>query len=90
MTQSDAIGIVQQGLLVIVYASAPPLLIGLVIGVVVSIFQAVTSIQEPTLAFVPKILAVFAAIYIFGSWMMGIIQQLAIDLFSNIPSLLSR
>ncbi len=70
MNESTVVAIVQKGLMTIVLVSAPPLLLGLAVGIIVSVFQAVTSIQEPTLAFVPKIIAVFLAIYIFGPWMM--------------------
>ena len=51
--------------------SAPVLLVSLVVGLIISIFQTVTSIQEQTLTFVPKILAIFAALLVFGHWMMN-------------------
>lgn len=85
MNEQTVIMMVQQGLKTIVLAAAPPLLLGLTVGVVVSIFQTVTSIQEPTLAFVPKILAVFLAIYLFGPWMMDLISGYTIELFNLIP-----
>ncbi len=89
MIEANAIGVVQEALKTVVYAAAPPLLMGLVVGVIVSIFQTVTSIQEPTLAFVPKILAVFMAIFLFGKWMMDIISGFTMTIFENLPSYLA-
>ncbi len=85
MTPDTVIDIVQLGLLTIIQASAPPLLMGLAVGLIVSIFQAVTSIQEATLAFVPKILAVLAAIILFGPYIQATISELFITLYSSIP-----
>jgi len=66
----------------------PPLILGLVVGVLVSLFQAITSIQEATLAFVPKILAVFLALMIFGNWMLTNLIEFVQNLFYDIPQLL--
>ncbi len=85
MTQGTVIDIVEIGLFAIITASAPPLLMGLAVGLIVSIFQAVTSIQEPTLAFVPKILAVLAAIIIFGPFIQSTISDVFIQLYNSIP-----
>ncbi len=85
MTEDIIIDIVRQGLYAVVITSAPPLLMGLTVGLIVSIFQAVTSIQEATLAFVPKILAVFVSILIFGPFMMNQITTLIYELYNNIP-----
>lgn len=70
MNESSIIYIAQDALKILIYVSAPILIISMVVGLVVSIFQATTQIQEQTLSFVPKILAVVAAIAIFGSWML--------------------
>ncbi len=86
MTQDTVIDIVQMALFVIIKASAPPLLMGLAVGLIVSIFQAVTSIQEATLAFIPKILAVLASIIIFGPYIQATISELFITLYSAIPT----
>ncbi len=86
MTQDTVTDIVQMGLMTIILASAPPLIMGLAVGLIVSIFQAVTSIQEPTLAFIPKILAVLGAIIIFGPFIQAQISTLFIELYSAIPS----
>ena len=71
MTIDDIVLIATDALYVICITSAPPLLVSLVIGLVISIFQTVTSIQEQTLTFVPKILAIFVSLLIFGHWMMN-------------------
>ena len=71
MTVSDITEIISQAMYVIIITSAPPLLIRMIIGLLVSIFQTVTSIQEQTLTFVPKLLAIFLVLIIFGGWMLG-------------------
>lgn len=70
MTQQIVIDIVSRGILTVLIVALPPLSIGLIAGLIMSIFQTVTSIQEPTLAFIPKILAVFLALIVFGPWML--------------------
>ena len=71
MTTEMVTDIVKEGLFVILKTAAPPLIVSLVIGLCVSIFQTVTSIQEQTLTFVPKIICVFLAIIVLGHWMMN-------------------
>jgi flagellar biosynthetic protein FliQ len=71
MGQGDAITIIQEGLYTILLVSAPMLAVGLIVGVIVSIFQAATQINEQTLGFIPKIVAIFASIIIFGPWMLN-------------------
>ncbi len=85
MTEDIIIDVVRQGLLTVVLASAPPLILGLSVGLLVSIFQAVTSIQEATLAFVPKILAVLISLILFGSFMLNQVSSLFYNLYNNIP-----
>lgn len=70
-------------LYLIIITAAPVLLISLIIGLAVSIFQTVTSIQEQTLTFIPKFLGIFAAIMIFGHWMLNNITTFMNDLWSN-------
>lgn len=77
--------IITLALLTVVKTALPPLLVGLSLGVLVSIFQAVTSIQEPTMAFVPKILGVLFAIIVFGAFMQSNITGLFQELYSNLP-----
>ena len=69
--------------------SAPMLGLGLLVGLLVSVFQATTSIQEQTLAFIPKIIAVFVAILIFGPWMLRIMVEYLTNLLVNLPSYIS-
>ncbi len=65
----------------------PLLLAGLVVGLLVSIFQAVTQIQEQTLAFIPKVLAMIAVMVIAGPWMLGQLEVYTTGLYSSIPDL---
>ncbi len=88
MNQGSVIDIAREALWMTVIVSSPVLLIGLFVGLIVSIFQTVTSIQEQTLAFVPKILAIFVAIIIFGPWMLVQITEYIINLYSSINNFL--
>lgn len=71
MNEQAVLDIFNEMVWVIIKASAPLLLVSLIIGLVISIFQTVTSIQEQTLTFVPKIIGVFVALMIFGSWILN-------------------
>ena len=71
MTVETVMDIARETLWVIITSSAPLLLISLVVGLVISIFQTITSIQEQTLTFVPEILAVFIGMMIFGGWILN-------------------
>jgi flagellar biosynthetic protein FliQ len=75
--------IANEALYTIILTSAPLLLISLVIGLIVSIFQTVTSIQEQTLTFVPKILGVFLTMMLLGHWMLTQLTTLITDLWSD-------
>ena len=83
MTVNDVVQIGREALYLIIETSAPILLISMVIGLIVSIFQTVTSIQEPTLTFVPKIIAVFVGIMIFGYWMLNTMAAYMAKLWNN-------
>ena len=65
--------VMKQAIITIILVSSPVLLISMIVGLVVSIFQATTSIQDQTLTFVPRIIAIFAALIIFGPWMSDIV-----------------
>ena len=84
MTQQQVVDVMGQGLFTILIASAPPLLMGLTVGLIVSIFQTVTSIQEQTLAFVPKIIAVFVSLVIFGPFILNSVVGYFQDLLRNL------
>ena len=75
------VNIIQQAALMTLLLSAPMLLIGLVVGLIVSIFQATTQIQEATLAFVPKIVAVLLSMVIFGPWIISTLVNFTRNLF---------
>lgn len=83
MTIEDVTQIVSQGLFLVIKLSAPVLLISLIIGLIVSIFQTVTSIQEQTLTFVPKIVCVFLGLVLLGHWMLTSMRDYIIELWTN-------
>lgn len=83
MEQQTVIDLAQRALLVVLYVSAPMLGLSLIVGLAVSIFQATTQIQEQTLSFIPKILAVIAGIALFGSWMLQVLIEFTLGLFMN-------
>lgn len=87
MTQEFAIDIAMEALKVALLLSAPMLGFGLVTGIAVSIFQAVTSIQEMTLTFIPKILAVVAALFIFFPWLLQTMLQFTSKVIIIIPEI---
>lgn len=74
----------QRALLLIVMLSAPVLLAGMITGLAVSVFQAVTSIQEATLTFVPKLIAVFVAMVMCMPWMADLAVRFTVELFGNL------
>ena len=79
----------QEALMVVLIVSAPMLGLGLAVGLMVSVFQATTSIQEQTLAFIPKIIAVFVAVLIFGPWMLRVMVEFFAGIFMNLPARIS-
>lgn len=79
--------IFRTAILQLLLMSAPVLLMGMLVGLIVSIFQATTSIQEQTLTFVPKIAAILVALLFFGPWMITTLRQFTINLFSQIPNM---
>jgi len=83
MDQGTVIDLAQNALKVVIIVSAPMLGLSLIVGLAISIFQATTQIQEQTLTFVPKILAVIFGIAMFGSWMLRILIEYTQGLFLN-------
>jgi flagellar biosynthetic protein FliQ len=73
-------------LLITLLISAPMLILGLVVGLAISVLQAVTQIQEMTLSFIPKIIAIFIAILIFGKWMLLILLNFTSNLWTQLPN----
>lgn len=88
MSQDFVVHLAREAMLVALSLAGPPLILGLVVGLTVSILQATTQIQEQTLTFVPKIIAVFVAILLFGSWMLDNIVRFTENLYSSLPSLI--
>jgi flagellar biosynthesis protein FliQ len=84
MGSEFVIRIAGEAVYTVLKASAPMLVIGLVVGLIVSIFQATTQIQEQTLAFVPKIVAVLLSILIFGPWILNTLVDFTYNLLNNL------
>jgi flagellar biosynthesis protein FliQ len=82
-----AISIVRQGVMQILLLSAPALLISMAVGLVISVLQATTSIQEQTLTFVPKLAAILGVLVIFGPWMLSTIVEFTKQIFAVIPNI---
>lgn len=82
-----AVDLTRAAFLIAIKISLPLLLAGLVVGVLVSVLQAATSVQEQTLTFIPKILAVAVTAYILMQWMMSVIIEYTRDLFEEMPRL---
>lgn len=88
MDQGKVVDIAQEALKVVLYISAPILLVSLIVGLVISIFQATTQIQEQTLAFVPKLIAVIAAIAVFGAWIIKVLTEYTDGILLNLNNLI--
>lgn len=84
MSAEFIIGLAGQAVYTVLKVSAPMLIAALVIGLIISIFQAATQIQEQTLAFVPKIIAVFVVILIFGPWMLTTMIDFTYNILNNL------
>ena len=83
MTIDVVVQICNRGLYIICITAAPVLIVSLVVGLIISIFQTVTSIQEQTLTFVPKILAIFVSIIFLGHWMLNNMVGYMVELWSD-------
>ncbi|ANU09164.1 flagellar biosynthetic protein FliQ [Planococcus antarcticus DSM 14505] len=88
MTPDMVIKLAEQSIFTVILISAPMLLIALAVGLLVSVFQAMTQIQEQTLAFIPKILAVFISLVVFGPWMLTLLLDYTRDLFQQLPRII--
>lgn len=83
MSTAEVVSIAKDALFTIIMTSIPILLISLVIGLVISVFQTVTSIQEQTMTFVPKIIGIFLGLMLLGGWMLDNMVSYMTDLWSN-------
>lgn len=88
MSSDVVLQVGQEALMIVMLVSAPMLGLGLAVGILVSIFQTATSIQEQTLAFIPKIIAVFVAILIFGPWMLRIMVSYLKGVLVGFPGMI--
>ena len=85
MSQAMVIDLARNAVMLALLVGGPLMLVALVVGLVVSVFQAVTSIQEQTLAFVPKLIAVSVALLVALPWMIEMMVRYTTDLFRSIP-----
>ena len=83
MTIETVVDIIQSALIVTLKASLPMLIVSLVVGLIISVIQTVTSIQEQTLTFVPKLVAVFMTLGLLGSFIFGTVINFSIEFFNN-------
>ena len=88
MNQDTVVNLATQAMMLALKIAGPILLLGLIIGLLVSIFQAVTSIQEQSLSFIPKIVGVAVLIVVLGPWMLDQLVGYAQNLYLSIPSLI--
>jgi flagellar biosynthesis protein FliQ len=87
MTPESIMSMGHQAILVTLMVAAPMLLVALVIGLVVSIFQAATQINEATLSFIPKLIGIFATLVLAGPWMLTVLTDYLRSVLTNIPNL---
>jgi flagellar biosynthesis protein FliQ len=87
MTEEFITKMIYDALLMILKLSMPTLIVGLLVGVIVGILQATTQIQEMTLSFIPKMIAVFLVILIMGQWMLKSLIEYTVELIRYIPNL---
>ncbi|GAA4748219.1 MULTISPECIES: flagellar biosynthesis protein FliQ [Modestobacter] len=90
MSDADVTEIATQTMIVAAKVSAPILLTALLVGFMISLFQAATQIQEPTLSFVPKMIAVAIALLVTGNWVLSELVSFTDQLFESLPRLLGR
>ncbi|HIJ91557.1 MAG: flagellar biosynthesis protein FliQ [Desulfobulbaceae bacterium] len=88
MTPSEAISLTQNAVTLTLLLSAPVLLVAMVVGLLISLFQAITQIQEMTLTFVPKIVAVMATLLFLSSWMINKLVDYTHELIVSIPNII--
>ncbi len=88
MNPDTVISLAQRAMEVTLLISAPPLLAALLTGLIVSIFQAATQINEMTLSFIPKLVAIFVVLVVFGPWMLSILLDYINNLFTGIPGMI--
>ncbi len=88
MNDAYIINVFREAIFQILKLSAPMLLAALIVGLVISVFQATTQIQEQTLAFVPKVLAIFLVMIVLGPWLLNSIVSFTLDIYTNIDKII--
>ncbi len=88
MDQAEVITVMQDGVMTIITVSAPILIVAMLVGVIISIFQATTQINEQTLAFVPKIVAIFIVMLIFGGMMLTNLTDFTHRMYGYVDTML--
>ncbi len=84
MTDGSILDMAREAIIVILKVSAPILIVSIVVGLVISIIQTTTSIQEQTITFVPKLFAIFVALLVFGSYMINTLREYTVALFRTL------
>lgn len=87
MTELDVVNLIREAFIVTLKLSSPILITALVVGLFIGILQTTTSIQEPTLAFVPKLVSIFAVIILFSAWMVRVITDYTREIFFMIEKI---
>ena len=87
MSVGQVVSLMNGGILEILLLVAPVLIVGTVVGLIISILQATTQIQDQTISFVPKIVAIMATLIIFGPWMFNVIRVYTIGIFNQLPNM---
>jgi len=89
MTDTTVLNLASQALVLITKLAGPVLVVSLLVGLVISLFQVVTSIQESTLTFLPKLVAIGLVLLLLGHWMLGLTVGYTENLYNSIPQILS-
>jgi len=87
---NQLIFITQEALYLVLVCSGPPVVISLVVGLMIAVFQATTQIQEQTLTFAPKMVIVFGILAMLGPWMGSMLLQFATQIFDRFPEMIAR
>lgn len=87
MSIGFTVAVIRSAVLQVLMLSAPMLVVALLVGLMVSIFQATTSIQEQTLTFVPKIVAILLTLAFFGEWILNSLRQYTVEIIQMIPGM---
>lgn len=82
--------ITQEGLYLVLIASAPPIVVSLIVGLIIAIFQATTQIQEQTLTFAPKVIATFGMLALAGGWIGAQLARYTFQIFDRFPALIGQ